>query len=216
MLHVSEELLSPCSLMFLTLKVDRKNTHDALQQRVLLWDKVFSIFTKLTGCFYSFIITLREKRRVSSSPTECFVTRIGTHRQYSELNTSSIISVSLCVFLINLTSMPLEFVDVKLHSYFFFFFCVSFCSDKLYGYEKFRFGTILFMVKPEKPSVCCDNLCRESMVIGEKLLYLAMVILFQYTSGLMHFMHMFQDFPASPQPSTTHRSARFTTVQPEK
>jgi hypothetical protein len=54
------------------------------------------------------------------------------------------------------------------------------------------------------------------MVMEEKLLDLANVILFQYKSCCMSFMHVVQDLPASPQPSTTHRSARFTTVQSEK
>lgn len=95
-------------------------------------------------------------------------------------------------------------------------FCIFFWSDILYGYEKFRFGTIFFMMEPEKLSVCCDHLCREAMVMEQKLLDFANVILLQYKSCCMCSMHVIQDLPASPHPSTTYRSARFTTVQPEK
>jgi len=95
-------------------------------------------------------------------------------------------------------------------------FCIFFWSDVLYGYEKFGFGSVFFMTEPEKLAVCYDHLCREAVVIGEKILDLAKVILLQYKSCCMNFMHVVQDLPASSQPSTAHRSARFTTVQPEK
>jgi hypothetical protein len=54
------------------------------------------------------------------------------------------------------------------------------------------------------------------MVMEEKLLDLAKIMLLQYKSCSMSFLHVVQNLPASPQPSTTLRSARFTTVQPEK
>jgi hypothetical protein len=68
----------------------------------------------------SFFSILRENRRTPSSPTKCFVMTVERHRHSSVLNTSSIISVSLCVFLLYRTSMPLSCVEVNLISYLYF------------------------------------------------------------------------------------------------